>query len=381
MAGYPAWSRRIVITGLLALAVACSATEQRRSNPVGPSAAADPATAQQVVPGTDESGPTAVPGASGAEGRPVMLPMPGQVGPSDVTFPPRNEPLLFRTALEAQYRDVLRRTSVATFVDQEGTVVWTQEYLRYRVNLCPHAEAVFRVFRQIDGFGVQPICGATNTVIFPPRNEPFDFMIQLEAKYRDGLRRPSILSFVDIEGNIVWTQEYLRYRVTGCGHADAQSRVFDQIAGRGVQPTCGGGGGGGGSNVFTGSVGAYGDVNFLINMTATGTYQATLTWPDASIDLDLYLATPSCTTYAQLPNCLLVFSDAVGVNFERIQYPVRNGEQYRLWVDNFDMNRGSNFSVEHFIVAGDTFFRQQVERSGPFPHGPSTGKLKLRTSR
>ena len=39
--------------------------------------------------------------------------------------------------------------------------------------------------------------------------------------YRDGLRRGSVASFVDIEGTIVWTQEYLRYRVNGCGHADA----------------------------------------------------------------------------------------------------------------------------------------------------------------
>ncbi len=377
MAGYPAWSRRIVITGLLALAVACSSTEQRRSNPVAPSAASEPATTQQAVPGTDASGPSAAPGASATEGRPVNLPMPGQVGPSDVTFPPRNEPLLFRNALEAQYRDVLRRGSVATFVDQEGTVVWTQEYLRYRVNLCPHSEAVLRVFRQIDGFGVQPICGTTNTVIFPPRNEPFDFMIQLEAKYRDGLRRGSILSFVDIEGNIVWTQEYLRYRVTGCGHADAQSRVFDQIAGRGVPATCGGGGGGNpGTNVFTGTIGALGDQNFLITMGGNGTYQATLTWPDSNIDLDLYLASPSCTTYPPV-NCLLTVSDAVGTNFERIQYPVRLNEQYRLWVDNFT-DRATNFSVEHFVATGD-LVRMLAERSGPVEHGATRGKLKMKS--
>lgn len=159
-------------------------------------------------------------------------------GPTDVTFPPRNEPLAFRGALETKYRDGLRRGAVQSFVDQEGTVVWTQEYLRYRVNLCPHSEAVIRVFRQIDGQGIQPICGTTSTAIFPPRNEPFDFMIQLEAKYRDGLRRPAQSSFVDVEGNIIWTQEYLRYRVSGCSHALAQTRVFDQIDGRGVQPDC-----------------------------------------------------------------------------------------------------------------------------------------------
>jgi hypothetical protein len=160
------------------------------------------------------------------------------IGPSDVGFPPRNEPLLFREALEAQYRDVLRRSPVSTFVDNEGTIVWTQEYLRYRVNLCSHDQAVFRVFLQIDGAGIQPTCGSTDSAAFPPRNEPFDFMLQLERKYRDDLRRPVGPTYVDVEGNIIWTQEYLRYRVTGCGHTDAQQKVFSQIAGGGIAPPC-----------------------------------------------------------------------------------------------------------------------------------------------
>ena len=164
--------------------------------------------------------------------------LPGISGPADVSFPPRNEPLAFRTALESLYRDSLRRPAVQTFVDQEGTIVWTQEYLRYRVNLCAHAAAVAAVMNQIDGRGIQATCGSATTATFPPRNEPLDFMIQLEAKYRDGLRRTAAPSFVDVEGNIVWTQEYLRYRVSGCGHDSSQQRVFDQIAGRGIAFDC-----------------------------------------------------------------------------------------------------------------------------------------------
>jgi hypothetical protein len=41
------------------------------------------------------------------------------------------------------------------------------------------------------------------------------------VKYRDGLRRSAVQSFVDIEGDIVWTQEYLRYRVNTCLHTDS----------------------------------------------------------------------------------------------------------------------------------------------------------------
>jgi hypothetical protein len=156
----------------------------------------------------------------------------------DVLFPARDEAFLFRTALEAKYRDGLQRSAGPTYVDQEGTVVWTLEYLRYRVNLCSHAESVLRVFRQIDGFGIQPLCGNATTAVFPSRTEPLDFMVQLEAKYRDGLRRAPTQSFVDVEGNVIWTQEYLRYRVSTCSHITAQQKVFDQIDGRGVQADC-----------------------------------------------------------------------------------------------------------------------------------------------
>jgi hypothetical protein len=167
--------------------------------------------------------------------------------PRDIRFPPRNEPYEFRLQLETVYRDGLRRGASQSYVDLEGSIVWTQEYLRYRLNGCQHADAMGRVFSQIDGGGVAPVCGA-ETPAFPPRNQPFDFRVQLEAKYRDGLRRAPTVTYVDAEGDIVWTQEYLRYRVSGCGHGDAAARVFAQIEGRGVQPDCGGGGG-----LFTGT--------------------------------------------------------------------------------------------------------------------------------
>ena len=182
--------------------------------------------------------PSAIHVATGPAVSEISVTLPPVSGPSDVSFPPRNEPLAFRTALESLYRDSLRRPAVQTFVDQEGTIVWTQEYLRYRVNLCSHAASVAAVMNQIDGRGIQATCGSATTATFPPRNEPLDFMIQLEAKYRDGLRRTAAPGFVDVEGNIVWTQEYLRYRVSGCGHDSSQQKVFDQIAGRGIAVDC-----------------------------------------------------------------------------------------------------------------------------------------------
>lgn len=242
------WSRAVVALGrvvlLLASALAfqaCGVSSSGPGNPTAPTAVTTAAgasvtTSTGVAPASPTPKPPTLPPPVASSTKAVLRF--GQAGPLDVTFPPRNEPSLFRTALEAKYRDGLRRPGTSTYVDQEGTVVWTQEYLRYRVNMCPHADAVLRVFRQIDGGGIQPTCGSGSTATFPPRNEPFDFMVQLEAKYRDGLRRPAGASFVDVEGNIVWTQEYLRYRVSTCTHFDAQQKVFDQIDGRGVQRDC-----------------------------------------------------------------------------------------------------------------------------------------------
>lgn len=161
-------------------------------------------------------------------------------GSGAVSFPARNESLDFRSRLETKYRDGLRRGNTTTYVDTEGDIVWLSEYFRYRVNDCSHTQAQTRVFSQIDNTGTFGVCGAiaASAVAFPPRNESLLFRNALEAKYRDGLRRGPGLSAVDNEGDVVWVQEYLRYRVNGCSHAVSIDKVFAQIDGQGVQPLC-----------------------------------------------------------------------------------------------------------------------------------------------
>src|SRR5262249_60649566 len=82
--------------------------------------------------------------------------------------------------------------------------------------------------------------GTPGTVLFPPRNEPFDFGNRLNDKYRDQLHGAPVASFVNLEGYIVWIQEYLRYRVSGCSHETAVQKVFSQIDGGGISPDCAG---------------------------------------------------------------------------------------------------------------------------------------------
>ena len=184
------------------------------------------------------SGPS--PSPSAVVVTPPSTPNPGQ-NPvnhlADVLFPPRNDSFDFRQQLEAKYRDQLHRLPTTTFVDLEGDIVWTQEYLRLRANGCDHITAVQKVFQEIDGGPLAIACSQTPTP-FPPRNEPLDFRRQLELKYQLQFQRPATSTFVDIEGDIVWVQEYLRYRVSGCDHATAVAKVFSQIDGGGIAPDC-----------------------------------------------------------------------------------------------------------------------------------------------
>lgn len=155
-----------------------------------------------------------------------------------VSFPPRNETLDFRQQLETKYRTGLGRGAGPTFVDNEGAAVWLTEYLRYRLSQCAHATAEQRVIAQIDGLGIQPVCGQPTSLSFPVRSDSLAFRNTLETKYRDGLRRGASSSSVDVEGEAVWMQEYLRYRVNRCGHSDSVTKVFQQIDGRGIAATC-----------------------------------------------------------------------------------------------------------------------------------------------
>ena len=75
-----------------------------------------------------------------------------------IPFPPRNEGLNFMNALQVKYRDDLRRGPGSTYVNSEGAVVWVLEYLRYRLNSCSHGDATTKVFMQIRGQGIQPVC-------------------------------------------------------------------------------------------------------------------------------------------------------------------------------------------------------------------------------
>jgi len=157
-----------------------------------------------------------------------------------ITFPPRNEPNAFYQQLLGVYQNELRASQSATYVDAEGAVIWLTEYARQRVGQCSHATATSNTLNQITSNGGTLVCAATpaGPIPFPPRNEGLLFMNDLNTTYRDSLRRSLGSSFVDNEGAVVWVLEYLRYRLNGCTHGDATTKVFQQIRGQGIQPVC-----------------------------------------------------------------------------------------------------------------------------------------------
>ena len=156
-------------------------------------------------------------------------------------FPARNETFDFRQELDRTYRDRLKRRTTDFYTNVEGSVVWIQEYLMYRVHRCDHESATRKVRLQISNEVLPAVCGspAAGAIQFPPRNETLAFRMVLEDIYRDDLnRKRNNATHVDLEGDVVWIQEYLRYRLNRCSHAEAEDRVLRQIAGEGVPPTC-----------------------------------------------------------------------------------------------------------------------------------------------
>jgi len=85
----------------------------------------------------------------------------------EVVFPPRNEVFEARRALETKYQQMGRGQSQSS-VNQEGAAIWITEYLRYRTNGCDHATAEAKVFSQIDGGPVPPICSAACGYVLSP---------------------------------------------------------------------------------------------------------------------------------------------------------------------------------------------------------------------
>jgi hypothetical protein len=143
-----------------------------------------------------------------------------------IELPPTQQSVMFIAALQAKYRDSLKRPATTVALDPNASTAWVERYLRFRLHGCDHATASTKVFQQIDGQGPQPLCQRPLSAVFPPWNETTAFRQQLERRFSG-----QFSSFVDLEGQAVWVQEYLRYRVGRCSHRDAVNAVLARIDG------------------------------------------------------------------------------------------------------------------------------------------------------
>lgn len=179
------------------------------------------------------SAPSAVTAIDAGPGGGVSRPM-------DYTFTSSQDANQFFVQLETKYQAGLGRSSSAqTYVDLEGVVVWIQEYVRHRANGCDHATSSQRVLAQIDGGPVATACAtvAAGQFLVGTRSDVVEFFRTLDAKYQQ-MGRGQRASFVDLEGQAIWYQQYLRYRASGCDHATAVAKVFEMIEGRAEPANC-----------------------------------------------------------------------------------------------------------------------------------------------
>ena len=158
----------------------------------------------------------------------------------NITFPPRNEPNDFFNQLLAVYANEIARRPVSHVSGSRG-----RGDLADRIRPAARRPVQSR-HRRVEH--PRPdhwrrrhaVCADTpaGAIPFPPRDEGLLFMNQLDLTYRDALRRPLGSSSVDNEGAVVWVLEYLRYRLNGCNHGDATTKVLQQVRGQGIQPVC-----------------------------------------------------------------------------------------------------------------------------------------------
>jgi hypothetical protein len=144
-------------------------------------------------------------------------------------IPLRPESLQFRLQLEDVYRS-LGYPLITTYVDPEGSVTWITEFAKYRTQGCSSQESTAKVNFIIDNLTSPAPPGCGGSAGFPERPDSFVFRTEfLEPKYRDGLRRPLQSLYVNAEGDVIWTTEYMRYRDSGCSQAVATDRVNQAV--------------------------------------------------------------------------------------------------------------------------------------------------------
>jgi hypothetical protein len=94
-------------------------------------------------------------------------------------------------------------------------------------------------------------------------------------------------------------------------------------------------------------VGVFGETRHPFVAPASGTLTPRLTWNDPSVDLDLYLASSSCSLSLYPLNTCDILGQSVAATgtSETITRSVSGGQQYQVWVDNLNPTTAMNYSL------------------------------------
>ncbi len=111
----------------------------------------------------------------------------------------------------------------------------------------------------------------------------------------------------------------------------------------------------GGPSAFTetlpGSVGVFSESRHAFSAPISGDLTLRLTWGDATVDLDLYLANSSCSvSLYPLDNCDIVAESVASTGTsETVRRAVSAGQQYQFWVDNLSLTTTMNYTLSIVI--------------------------------
>ena len=101
------------------------------------------------------------------------------------------------------------------------------------------------------------------------------------------------------------------------------------------------------SETRSGSVAVFSETRHPLTIPQSGDMTLRLTWSDANVDLDLYLANASCSvSLYPLNNCDIVAQSIAetGTN-ETIARSVTSGQSYQIWVDNLSTTTAMNYTL------------------------------------
>jgi hypothetical protein len=156
-------------------------------------------------------------------------------------LPPPAELVRFRDALDVEFRDGLKRAPQSIYGSSEERVRAIARFVSYRLTGCDREEATGRILRELRGAHEIRLCSnhrsrrlsalenPGDVDSLPTRDETVRMLREVDDVYRKELTRSAAASHLDTEGEAVWIQEYLGYRLAGRSQADSHDLVLRDI--------------------------------------------------------------------------------------------------------------------------------------------------------